>query len=104
MRRLIRKSDIFLAYVLLQAAALGLMLVDAAVRRSLAEPVLRQRAEVVRVLGLTDLALFTEARYTRNPSLADRHSPFQEHPLSLEHFPSGSVVSPPSHLTLPAGR
>ncbi|KAB2888077.1 MAG: hypothetical protein F9K32_17790 [Desulfobulbaceae bacterium] len=80
------------------------MLVDAAVRRSLAEPVLRQRAEVVRVLGLTDLALFTEARYTRNPSLADRHSPFQEHPLSLEHFPSGSVVSPPSHLTLPAGR
>jgi hypothetical protein len=104
MRRLIRKSDIFLAYVLLQTAALGLMLVDAAVRRSLAEPVLRQRAEVVRVLGLTDLALFTEARYTRNPSLADRHSPFQEHPLSLEHFPSGSVVSPPFHLTLPAGR
>ena len=104
MRRVILKSDIFLAYVLLQAAALCLMLVDAAVRRSLAEPVLRQRAGVVRVLGLTDLALFTEARYTRHPSLADRHSPFQEHPLSLEHFPSGSVVSPPSHLTLPAGR
>lgn len=104
MRRIVRKSDIFLAYVLLQVAALGLMLVDAAVRRSLAEPVLRQRAEVVRVLGLTDLALFTEARYTRHPSLADRHSPFQEHPLSLEHFPSGSVVSPPSHLTHPAGR
>ena len=104
MRRLIRKSDIFLAFVLLQVAAIGLVLVDAAVRRSLAEPVLGQRAEVVRVLGLTDLALFTEARYTRHPSLADRHSPFQEHPLSLEHFPSGSVVSPPSHLTLPAGR
>lgn len=104
MRRLIRKSDIFLAFVLLQAAALGLMLVDAAVRRSLSEPVLRQRAGVVRALGLTDLALFTEARYTRNPSLADRHSPFQEHPLSLEHFPSGSLVSPPSHLTTPTGR
>ena len=103
MRR-VRKSDIFLAYVLLQAAALCLMLVDAAVRRSLAEPVLRQRAGVVRVLGLTDLALFTEARYTRHPSLADRHSPFQEHPLSLEHFPSGSVVSLQTDLTFPAGR
>lgn len=46
-------------------------------------------------LGLTDLAIFTEARYTRHPSQADLHSPFQDHPLALEHFPSGSLISPP---------
>jgi hypothetical protein len=49
----------------------------------------RTRAEVER-LRLTDLCLFTEARYTRNPSQADLHSAFQDHPFSLEHFPAGS--------------
>ena len=46
--------------------------------------------------GLTDLALFTEARYTRHPSQADLHSAFQDHPAALEHFPTGSLVSPRS--------
>ncbi len=50
---------------------------------------------MVRRLGLTDLALFTEARYTRHPTQADRFAPFQDHPGALEHFPSGSVVAPP---------
>ncbi len=47
-------------------------------------------------LGLTDLCLFTEARYTRHPSQADLFSPFQDHPGALEHFPSGSLVPPPA--------
>lgn len=46
-------------------------------------------------LTLTDLALFTEARYTRNLSQADLHSAFQDHPGALEHFPTGALVSPP---------
>ena len=54
-------------------------------------------------LGLTDLCLFTDARYARHPSLADRHSPFQDYPLALEHFPSGSLISPPAHLTATHG-
>ena len=45
-------------------------------------------------LHLTDLCLATEARYTRHPAMADRHAPFQEHPLALEHFPSGSLILP----------
>lgn len=53
---------------------------------------------LVRDLGLTDLALVTEARYTRHPSLADRHAPFQDHPMALEHFPSGAVFAPSPHL------
>jgi hypothetical protein len=52
-------------------------------------------AAMVRRLGLTDPALFTEARYTRHPTQADRFAPFQDHPGALEHFPSGAVVPPP---------
>ena len=48
---------------------------------------------------LTDLCLFTEARYTRHLSQADLHSAFQDHPLGLEHFPTGSLVPPPASLT-----
>ena len=50
---------------------------------------------MVQQLQLTDLCLFTEARYTRHPSMADLHSAFQDHPLALEHFPSGSLATPP---------
>ena len=52
----------------------------------------------VRAFDLTDLSLFTEARYIRHLSQADRHSPFQDHPLSLEHFPTGSLILPPEAL------
>jgi hypothetical protein len=27
-----------------------------------------------------------------------RHTAFQDHPLSFEHFPSGSLSGPPPHL------
>jgi hypothetical protein len=50
---------------------------------------------MVQQLQLTDLCLFTEARYTRHPSMADLHSAFQDHPLALDHFPSGSLATPP---------
>ena len=53
----------------------------------------------LRRLQVTDLCLVTEARYTRHPALADHHAPFQEHPLALEHFPSGSLILP----SLPEG-
>jgi hypothetical protein len=49
---------------------------------------------VVQANQLTDPALFTEARYTRHPSQADRHAAFQDHPMALEHFPAGSLMPP----------
>ncbi len=51
-----------------------------------------QQAEGVLVagLGLTDLCLATEARYTRNVSITDPIAPFMDYPGALEHFPSGS--------------
>lgn len=78
--------------------ALGLALVacfaDADLTRARRNgEVIAMRAMAAR-LGLTDLALFTEARYTRHPSQADQHSAFQDHPLAFEHFPSGSLIVP----------
>lgn len=55
---------------------------------------LKQQSAQLRSLHVTDLCLATEARYTRHPAMADRHAPFQEHPLALEHFPSGSLILP----------
>ena len=59
----------------------------------------RERAAaLVAELALSDLALFTEARYTRHLTQADLHSAFQDHPVALEHFPSGSLLPPPALL------
>jgi hypothetical protein len=78
--------------VLLLAAAL----IQAGYARSNSEEALRKTTELAGRLGLTDICLFTEARYTRHPSQADLHTAFQDHPMSLEHFPSGSLISPRS--------
>jgi hypothetical protein len=59
---------------------------------------LQQRSNLVKQLDLTDLTLFTEARYTRHLSQSDLHTGFQDHPLALEHFPSGSLLLPPTGL------
>jgi hypothetical protein len=51
-------------------------------------------------LGLTDLCLATEARYTRHPAVSDPLTPFMDHPGAIEHFPTGSFWAVPqdSHL------
>lgn len=87
-----RRSDSYLLFTCAVAAVLGALVVHGAARAP-GEGLLHARQLVHREM-LTDLALFTEARYTRHPSQADRHAPFQDHPLSLEHFPSGSLVPP----------
>jgi hypothetical protein len=94
-----RRSTLFLLFLLITGIALAASLFDASLGRDQASAELQQRAALVRELGLTDLALFTEARYTRNPSQADLHSAFQDHPMALEHFPSGSIQQPPRWLT-----
>jgi hypothetical protein len=50
---------------------------------------------VVAGLGLTDLCVATEARYTRHPAVSDRAAPRMDHPGSIEHFPTGSFWIPP---------
>ena len=93
-----RNADLFAGFLALGVLLIGLMLADAALSRRLDEGVVRQRRAIVGTLTLTDLCLSTETRSTRHPSLADLHTPFQEHPLALDRFPSGSLMVLPPHL------
>jgi hypothetical protein len=95
------KTDRFLALFGALVAAALLTLAHSGLRAHDASPRLAASAALVRDLGLTDLALFTEARYTRHLTQADLHTAFQDHPLAFEHFPSGSLHGPPPHLRLP---
>jgi len=99
-----RPSDAFLA----TAGGLALLLGGLLAGHPLAESGRREarlalESRLVAELGLTDLCLSTEARYTRHLSQADLFSAFQDHPRSLEHFPSGALLPPPGILTARAG-
>ncbi len=54
----------------------------------------QQMIQLVTELGLSDLAVTTEARYTRHPAVTDPLVPFMDHPGNIEHFPSGSFYRP----------
>ena len=94
-----RRASTRAAIVLLTLGAAFLWtFADAARLRANASPL---PAEWTQRLGLTDLCLFPEARYTRHLSQADLHSAFQDHPSAREHFPSGALVPPPPQLRNP---
>jgi hypothetical protein len=93
-----RKSTWFIGLLVMETALLAVFFLHAEQQRRAAAPDITASAKLVHELALTDLCLFTEARYTRNPTQADRHAAFQDGPLSLEHFPSGSLLAPPKGL------
>lgn len=74
-------------------------LADARYLRGARDGAQQEMRALVAALQLTDLCLFTEARYTRHPALADRFTAFGDLPFGLDHFPSGSLLPPPAHLT-----
>lgn len=90
-----RKSTTFMCVTSVNIVLLALLLLHARLRQQEDRVALSANAELVRSLQLSDLCLFTEARYTRHPAMADLNAPFQDHPFAFEHFPSGSLVTPP---------
>jgi hypothetical protein len=85
----------FLGFLLLELGVLSCLVVDGRLAvQHFERRALPAQRELVERLSLTDLALWTEARYTRHPSQADRFAPFQDFPSSLEHFPAGSIIAP----------
>jgi hypothetical protein len=101
---LLRNSSAFgigIAGLFLSAAFLG---IHSSIATFFAGPSLINKAALVRTLQLTDLCLFTEASYTRHLSMTDLNTPFQDSPLSFEHFPTGSLAAVPKHLTAVATR
>jgi hypothetical protein len=93
-----RKSNLFFVLVGLGAVAWAFMAAHAHYCSAKAQAAWRENARMAERLELTDLCLFTDARYARHPSMADRHTPFQDSPMAMEHFPSGTLILPPPHL------
>ena len=94
-----RKSTPYLTVFLLSALfLLYLLCIHPAVDAVRNVRNIEVKRELAGKLYLTDLCLFTEARYTRHLSQSDLFSAFQDHPMSFEHFPSGSLIPPPPHL------
>ena len=99
-----RKSTLYLSFIALCSVILGfLLIVYPLVAAERDEAAMKEKTQLVAKLGLTDLCLFTEARYTRHLSQADLFSAFQDHPMSFEHFPSGSLTLP-SQLLIRKGK
>jgi len=95
----IRPVTRFMALLACLTILLSLLLVSGRWRVAAARSEVDRMAALAGDLRLTDPCLFTEANYTRHPSMADLSTPFQSSPGALEHFPSGSLLQPPSHLT-----
>lgn len=95
-----RKANIFFIYLAANLALAFTLFLHSRFAVKDAVPGFALKSEMVKRLGLTDLCLFTEARYTRHLSQTDSNTPFQDHPMSLEHFPSGSLVEPPAFLRI----
>jgi hypothetical protein len=91
------KSRLFMVVTLTEILIVALLCIySLTVRQGSWRSELEAKRELVGRLGLTDFAIWTEARYTRHPSQADFFSPFQDFPSSLEHFPAGSIIAPVS--------
>ncbi len=59
---------------------------------------LRQKRAVVRLLGLPDLAMSTEAHAIRHRSLSNLFDVFGYGPSLLPYFPSDFIYAPPPYL------
>lgn len=96
-----RPSKILLVILLLLFIVDGMLYLHAfVVARHLQNDRAVQTAAVAG-LGLTDLCVATEARYTRHPAVSDPMAPFMDHPGALEHFPTGSFWSAPQTADIP---
>jgi hypothetical protein len=93
-----RKSDVFLLSISLSLLVLCLLFGHAVYQKQVDRLAFEAKYRLAKTLELTDLCLFTEASYTRHLSQADLHTAFQDYPMSLDHFPSGSMVEPPASI------
>ena len=90
------KSKVFIGVIIFECLLLLGMLVHGKVRYFFHDRgVLVANQNIASRLGLTDFAIWTEARYTRHPSQTDFFSAFQDFPGALEHFPAGAIIAPP---------
>ena len=76
---MITRGTIYLLFI----SAMLLLTAGLMIAGSAGDIDLTKKRQLVQTLGITDLSLFSEARYTRHPSQADLFSPFQDFPAGL---------------------
>jgi len=86
-----RRSALFLIFLLATSSCLTLLLGSGMGTNS--EQSIAAKRQLVKQLGLTDLAIWSESRYTRHPSQADLFTAFQDYPGAFDHFPAGSIIA-----------
>ncbi len=88
------KYRLFISIIMVEIVILAILFIRGAGLARKYQKDIEARRMLVSTLMLTDLSVWTEARYTRHPSQTDVFSPFQDYPSSIEHFPAGSILSP----------
>jgi len=86
----------FVCLIALEVLALAYLVVAGHFSTARVEPVRRHNKNLVKELVLTDLAIWTGARYTRHLSQADVFSAFQDGLGALERFPEGALAPLPA--------
>lgn len=72
----------------------GALMVTMPARRAAQAENFQMLQRVVLLLGLSDLSLSTEARYTRHPAVSDPVVVAMDHPGGIDHFPSTLFWAP----------
>lgn len=89
-----RPSTGLLALLMVFSLLVGAFTQSIKAKRSGQEENFRMLQEVAFRLGLSDLALSTEARYTRHPAISDPVVVSMDHPGAIDHFPSTFFWAP----------
>jgi len=89
------RPSISLLMVLMVLSVLGSAVTHAVlVKRGGQAESFRMLQGMVANLGLSDVALSTEARYTRHPAVSDPVVVSMDHPGAIDHFPSTFFWAP----------
>ncbi len=82
------------------------MVVDAARLRAAANApdAVRDRAAIVRLAGVTDLAISSSSRWLRHPSVSEPGAAFSDAPAMFDADPAGAAVPLPRALYRGASR
>ena len=86
---------IFTLLMAVEALALALLVAAGHFVADHTEPARRCNRQLVKAFELTNLAIWTGARYTRHVSQADTFAAFQDSMGALEHFPEGALAPLP---------
>ena len=90
----------FVCLIALEVLTLVVLLAAGHIAIDRMAPVQRENRQLVDVFELTDLSIWTGARYTRHLSQADVFSAFQDSMGALERFPAGALVPLPASMAL----